>query len=334
MMNPGKINGNVLKRSVLRQVKKNKINQSLLNGAGIGEDCAVFSSFGDKYTLSCMQEGEILTLSGTGFGSVSHLILKGINNLAACGGRVKNISMTLLLPEDAEEETLKTIVEQASVFAEEKGISFIGGQTRVLNSISIPIAVLNFFGVADRIYDAAAVKPGMDIVLSKYIGLEGTAYLARTEREELLLRYPAYLVNEAESFEGYYSIESEAAIAGMSDVVLMHDVSEGGIFAGIWEIAEKADVGLKIDMKRLPLRQETVEVCERLSKNPYELMSGGCLIMIANDGEALADAIRQKGITANVVGKITDDNARIFVNDEEVRYLDRPHVDALFADAE
>ena len=333
-MNPGKINGNVLKRSVLRQIEKNKINQSLLNGAGIGEDCAVFSSFGDKYTLSCMQEGEILTLSGTGFGSVSHLILKGINNMAACGGHVENISMTLILPEDCEEETLKTIMEQAAVFAEEKGIALAGGQSRVLQGIKNPIAVFSFIGVADKVYEKAAVKPGMDIVLSKYIGLEGTAYLASQRREELLSRYPAYLVDEAESFEGYYSIESEAAIAVMSDVALMHDVSEGGIFAGIWEIAERAGVGLKIDMKKLPLRQETVEVCERLSKNPYELMSGGCLIMITDDGETLATTIKEKGINATVVGKITDDNARIFVNDEEVRYLDRPHVDSLFADAE
>lgn len=59
----------------------------------------------------------------------------------------------------------------------------------------------------------------------------------------------------------------------------MHDVSEGGVFAALWEMAEGAGVGLTIDMKKLPLRQETVEVCEFCNVNPYELRSGGSLII-------------------------------------------------------
>lgn len=54
----------------------------------------------------------------------------------------------------------------------------------------------------------------------------------------------------------------EAATAVKSGVGAMHDVTEGGIFGALWEMAEASGVGLEIDLKKIPLRQETVEVCE------------------------------------------------------------------------
>ena len=120
---------------------------------------------------------------------------------------------------------------------------------------------------------------GQDIIITKWIGLEGTADLAARNQEGLLTRYPAYLVEEAAAFDRYYSILPEAATAVKSGGCTMHDVSEGGVFAALWEMAEGAGVGLTIDMKKLPLRQETVEVCEFCNVNPYELRSGGSLII-------------------------------------------------------
>ena len=83
-------------------------------------------------------------------------------------------------------------------------------------------------------------------------------------------------------------------------------------------------------MKKLPIRQETVEVCEFCDVNPYELLSGGCLVMTTEDGNALVDALIQQDIPAVVVGKITDSNDRIIVNGEEKRYLDKPKTDEIY----
>ncbi len=32
----------------------------------------------------------------------------------------------------------------------------------------------------------------------------------------------------------------------------------------MWELAQRAGVGLEIDLKKIPLKQETVEICEFL----------------------------------------------------------------------
>ena len=55
----------------------------------------------------------------------------------------------------------------------------------------------------------------------------------------------------------------------------MHDVTEGGIYGALWELAEASGVGLEIDLKAIPIRQETVEVCEQFHLNPYQLISSG-----------------------------------------------------------
>lgn len=143
-------------------------------------------------------------------------------------------------------------------------------------------------------------------------------------------RYPAYFVEEAAGFDRYLSIIPEAATAMKSGVCAMHDASEGGIFATLWELAEGAGVGLTIDLKKLPLRQETVEVCEYCNVNPYELLSGGCLVMTTEDGQTLVTALEEAGIPAATVGKVTDSKDRILVNEDEVRYMDKPKQDEIY----
>ena len=215
----------------------------------------------------------------------------------------------------------------------ELSMSVVGGQTRVSKAVNMPVAVVTGYGTKKsgaNLHTAKAAKPGQDVVISKWIGLQGTALVAKRKKEQLLDRYPAYFVEEACKFDRYLSILQEAAIAMKTGVCAMHDASEGGILATLWELAEGAGVGLTVDLKKLPLRQETVEVCEHCNINPYELLSGGCLVMTTLDGPALVEALEMEGIPAVIVGKVTDSKDRILMNDDEVRYMDKPKQDEIF----
>lgn len=378
-MRMGKMPENVLKRSVLRQIRTKSAEVAI--GAGIGEDCAVFSYSGEGCLVTCMQEAEIATGPGVPAGTtLAHLIQRCANNLAAGGAELKAVLIGLILPEAMEEPELKRLMAEAEEKCASLSAQIAGGQTRTSGAVTAPIAVVTGYGryfreterqpepvrpggrqegmppgqsTADGIGRAAQgqraadgtgrtaqgqstadgigrAAPGQDVVLSKWIGLEGTAILARRNREKLLARYPSHLVEEAAGFDRYLSVVTEAAAAVKSGVCAMHDVSEGGIFGALRELAEKAGVGLTIDVKKLPLRQETVEVCECCRANPYELLSGGCLLMTAEDGPGLAAALKAEGIPATVVGKVTAGRERILVNGGEVRYLDRAGQDAVY----
>lgn len=336
-MKKGKVPENVLKRSVLRPIRTKR--KEVLHGAGTGCDCAIFSFSEEGESCACVQEA-VLALSGAfqgknqgaePFMTMAGLIQKCANNIAAGGGRPVAALITLLMPEASEEAEIKAIMSEAENKCEELSLQIAGGQTRITSAVLLPVATVTGFGKAwKREKGTGKAEPGQDVVLSKWIGLEGTAYVARRNREKLLERYPAYFVEEAEKLDRYMSILPEAEIARRNGVCAMHDASEGGIFGALWELAERDGVGLTIDMRKLPLRQETVEVCECCGVNPYELLSGGCLIMTSRDGTGLAAALEAEHIPAVIVGKVTDSRDRILRNGEEIRYMDRPKRDGIF----
>ena len=336
-MNEGKVSENVLKHSILHQIHT-KCDE-VLNGAGIGEDCAVFALSDNEVLASCAREAAVavqadMDPAGATRDTVTmaHLIQKCVNNLAAGGARPIAAIITLLLPGETEPETVRKLMSEAEGACAVLSMQIAGGQTRVTRAVTVPYAVVTGYGKAPREGRPSLrkVKPGQDIVLSKWIGLEGTAVLARHRKAELLARYPAYLAEDAGAFDKYLSVIPEAAIAMGSGVCAMHDASEGGIFGALWEFAQGAGVGLTIDLKKIPLRQETVEICECCGINPYELLSGGCLIMAAEDGKALVQALNAEGIAASVIGRTTDKKDRVICNEEEVRYMERPKTDEIY----
>jgi hydrogenase maturation factor len=170
---------------------------------------------------------------------------------------------------------------------------------------------------------------GQDLILTKWIGLEGTAMLAEEKAREICNRYPAHMVEEAVRFGNYLSIASEAAVAAKSGASAMHDVSGGGIFAALWEMAEGAGTGLEVDLKKIPVKQETIEICEFFEINPYQLISGGALLIAAADGKEMVRRLQEEGIPAVMIGRLTDGNDRIIHNEEENRYLEMPQADEI-----
>lgn len=110
----------------------------------------------------------------------------------------------------------------------------------------------------------------------------------------------------------------------------MHDITEGGIFGALWEMASGADLGVEIDLKKIPIRQETVEVCEFFNVNPYLIMSSGSMLIATKDGNGLVRRLEAAGIHAAVIGRTNNSNDRIIRNGEDVRYLDKPQTDELY----
>lgn len=173
------------------------------------------------------------------------------------------------------------------------------------------------------------IQPGDDIIITKWIGLKGTAVIARSHADELAERYPVHMIEDAQHFEDGLSVAAEEETARKCGADVVWNVAEGGIFRALWEMAEESGVGLEIDLRKIPLRQETVEICEFFGLNPYQLLSGGCLLIAARDGNTVVWELFRQGIPAAVVGKATPGIARILRNEDKIRYLDRPKPDEI-----
>ena len=324
-MKIGKVPENVLKRSVMKQLHYKR--DEVILGPGIGEDCAALA----------LAEDEILVMStdpitGTAKDIGKLAIQITANDLASAGAEPIGVMLTILLPDGTREIALKRIMEQMECACREAKMQILGGHTEVTAVVNQP--VVNVAGVAKAkkgsLISTAGARAGMDIVVSKWVGIEGTMIFAKEKEAELKEHFPADFVDTAIGFDRYLSVVPEAAVATQSSVAAMHDVTEGGLFGALWEMAEASGVGPEIDLKKIPIRQETVEICEYFDVNPYGLISSGMMLMAAADGNALVLALQEAGIPATVIGKATEGNDRVIIRDEERRFLEPPKTDELY----
>ena len=110
----------------------------------------------------------------------------------------------------------------------------------------------------------------------------------------------------------------------------MHNLSEGGVLGALWEMTDGAQLGMEAYLREIPIRQQTVEICEFFGLNPYQLLSGGSMLMAAEDGNALVRLLKREGISATLIGSLTDKKERVLINGQERRYLDRPQPDEIY----
>ena len=332
-MKTGKISEHVLKRSVLKNISTQR--KEVIKGAGLGSDCAFFRyeellSHGGMAYEHFAASSETMALPVKDAGRLA--VMAAVNNLAAGGTECFAIMICLVLPEGSEEVLLQELMRQIENACAELAIQIAGGHTEVSSGVINPVITVTALGKpitdeAGALIQMHASETGasitdLDIVMTKWIGLEGTMILAREKEKELLARYPLPLIKAAQGFEKYLPILPEAATALKSGACTMHDLRNGGVFGGLWELSRSMGVGLSIDLKKIPVKQETIEICEFFDLNPYEFLSGGSLLITAPDGEELVEGLKETGVSAAVIGKTTGNNDKIIRNEEEVRFLE------------
>lgn len=323
-MKVGKLPESVLKRTVLKKV--NKVRPEVVVGAGVGEDCAAIRLDDDEIMVLSTDP---ITGTAKDIGKLSVYITA--NDVACSGAEVIGIMLTILLPDKTLEEELREIMSDVYDVCHDLDIQVVGGHTEVTRVVNQPLISVTGVGKVkkDRLLTTGSIKPGMDIVMTKAIALEGTSILAKEKYDELNAYFPSGMIDKAVRFDEEILIVKEASVA-RDMAIAMHDVTEGGIFGALWEMAEASNVGLDIDLKSIRIRQETVEICEYFGINPYKLISSGCLLIVATDGQKVVDAIESEGIEATLIGKATDSNDRRLINGKEVRFLETPAKDELY----
>lgn len=323
-MRPGKFSESVLKRSVLKQIKTKR--EEVVRGAEVGEDCAFFS-FDEK-------EGTLVTTAPIivdEFENIAFQMTAVVNNIAAAGGEPVGMVVSSILPDKILESIVQRLSGEVERACRHLNLQIAGGNTVISKAVNKPVLNLTVIGKKEDTShkNFHAYKAGQDILLTKWIGMAGTAMLAKKEQLKLEERLPAYIVDNGISLQKEISVLLESRVAMEVGCAGMHDVSRGGIFSALWELAEKGNVGIEVDLKKIPVRQETIEICEVLGVNPYELYGAGALLIVSDRGNELLHELEKSGISAAIIGKVTEEKGKVLLNGEEVRYLDRPKHDSI-----
>lgn len=323
-MKPGKVAQTVYRRSILKQLHMDK--DILLFAPSREESC---------YGIQEQPEEQVLVSSASLYGSEKDLCVfamaKTANELATRGARPCGYSIQILLPDFAYESRLKMMIALAEETALQYGMQILQADAQVVPGIQTTVVSVTCLGCVkkDKLVRCNMARPEQDLVMIGHAGLEGALRVKRAREEELKGRFlPAFLDKMEERRQEIFAVEPirRAMETGVS---AMCQVGEGGILASLWELAESSDMGLTVDMRKIPVRQETIEVCEYFHLNPYQMTSTGSILMVIEHGKELADTLKAYGTEAVVIGYTTKGKERVLMNGGEKRYLDRPAPDEL-----
>lgn len=325
-MKCGKISQAVLERSALRQI--HGMREDALIGAGVGVGSSVMAFEQENAASFSVRSAYIIDDL-----DLPSVFLHVFNKLACAGSEPAGALIAITMPKTVDERRLKQIMQSAQAICERFDVQILGGHTQVSKYTEhIFVTVTGVGKLTDwNCQMPKGARANQDIVITKWVGLEGTSRIARLGKDQLLERLPQYMIEEA---SGYFlregSVKKECALALENGASSLFALSEGGVFGGLWEFGVANQVGLEIELRKIPLRQETVEICERFQISPYELMSTGSLLICADNGHALVQKLEEAGVPAALVGRTTNSRDRALNNAGERRFLEHTKIDSLY----
>ena len=321
-MKHGNVSQTVYRRSVLKQLHVNK--DAVLVSPAQEENC-----YGIRVDGECQQISSSVSLYGDEKDLCLYGLAQAVNNVSTRGAIAKGVSFSIMLPDYAYESRIKAMIATATEIAEARNLQILGVNVQIVPHIQTTIVHTTAIGEVKKLIKSSDAKAEQDVVMIGYMGLEGTFRILRAKEQQLKERFIPSFLGRIETYKDMLFAEEALQNVLETEVSAMHQVTDGGIMAALWNLAEGADIGLSVDMRKIPVKQETIELCECFHLNPYQLTSAGCVLVVTPRGEELVEKLFANGVKATVIGRTTADNERVMVTEGEKRYLDRPQPDDL-----
>ncbi|MBI4246046.1 MAG: hydrogenase expression/formation protein [Candidatus Rokubacteria bacterium] len=278
-------------------------------GPRVGEDAAVID-VGDRYLVAT---ADPITFATDDIGW--YALQVNANDVAVRGARPRWFLATLLLPEgQASEDSVAALFDQLAAACAELEVTLVGGHTEVTHGLDRPIVAGTMLGEVekDKLVTTAGAQVGDAVVMTKGVPLEGAAIIAREREAELLARgVRPSVIRKAKGLlrAPGLSVLPEAEIAcELARVHAMHDPTEGGIATALWELADAAGVGLRIDRERIVVLPEGEALCRAFGLDPLGTIASGALLMTLAPADAsiVIHALAREGIDGHYIGQVVE----------------------------
>jgi hydrogenase expression/formation protein HypE len=242
-------------------------------------------------------------------GDIGRLAINGtVNDLAMSGATPLYIAAAFILEEGLPTADLCRVVDSMRTAAAECRVQIVTGDTKVVNrgkgdKLFITTTGL---GIIEKPVNISAnlARPSDKVILSGTIGDHGMAIMSQREHLE---------------FEG--NIQSDTAplhtlVAAMLDVTqeihCLRDPTRGGVATTLNEIAASSAVGIEIDEKSIPVREDVRGACEILGLDPLYVANEGKLLAIVPPAVAIPVLERMRehasGRNAAIIGEVVTEH--------------------------
>lgn len=260
------------------------------------------------------------------------------SDASTSGLPLRFMSVDLNLPPELSDDDLTSLWDAFSRTCDALGIAIVTGHTARYDGCAWPMvggATCMAVGPEDAFVTTTMARPGDAVVVTKGAAIEATALFAATFPERLARGVGEDVVRAGDALFEQMTVVPEARVAsafGLRErgVTSMHDATEGGVLGGLLEVAIASEVGMRIELERIPVRPEVRAICDHVGIDPYTSISEGTLIATVRPERAVGyvEACARQGIDAAVVGEIADPGSgRVLVDAAGEHELVHPGLD-------
>lgn len=279
----------------------------------------ILSRLEDQATVAAPAPGERLAFTTDAFvvrplffpgGDIGALAVHGtVNDLAVGGARPVALSAAFVLEEGLPIADLVRIVRSMTDACREAGVHVVTGDTKVVDrgkgdGVFITTSGIGFVP-AGRSLSIAGARPGDRVLVSGPIGDHGVAILSVREG----LSFDTELQSDTAPLHDL----AAAMLLACPEIRCMRDVTRGGLATVLDEVARASGVGIRLDERAVPVRDEVRSACELLGLDPLHVACEGRLVALApaSVAERLLAVMRAhpRGRRAAVIGEASERDA-------------------------
>ncbi|HDP26355.1 MAG TPA: hydrogenase expression/formation protein HypE [Deltaproteobacteria bacterium] len=294
-------------------------------------DVLLGSAFGEDVALTRVGDDILASHVDPIIGAIDNIgwlaVHVACNDIAASGIRPRWILVLVLVPSRKDEDLLESIMADVHRAAVEINVSVVGGHTGYSSGISRPLVAVSAFGDARgrTPVRTGGAKVGDHVMVTKGIALEGTAILACDFADVARdLGITDHELARAKDLILDVSVIREAEVFAEFGASAMHDVTRGGIFETLLEMARTSGVRFRINISLLPQRAVVERFARCFAFDPLRMISSGTLVATVEPGNADAAARRlgEIGILCADIGTVEHGDGVELIDGDKTDHFD------------
>ena len=289
-------------------------DERLLVGPGGGLDCAVV----DMGSTLLVFKSDPITFATDEIGW--YAVQVNANDIATSGAIPAWFLMSVLLPEGSSTaEKVEQISQQVFHACQQIGVSLIGGHSEISAAINQPVIMGTMIGEVSHqdLVTPQGAQPGDGLLLTKGVPIEAVSILAR--EFPMQLQSELSLEEIAAARDYFYqpgiSVLKDARLAmDAGRVTAMHDPTEGGLGAALWELATACGHDLVVDLKRIPIPSLAERICAVFEIDPLAAIASGALLLTtpAKQVTPICQALQMEGISCTQIGRVERGSGKVW----------------------
>jgi hydrogenase maturation factor len=276
----GKLSPKFLEDVILRKLGATR--SELLHGPKFGVDNAVVRV--SKGNVAICTTDPVSIIPALGVDNSAWLSVNLIaSDVTTSGFQPAFAVFDLNLPPEIGDAELEAYWNGIDKACKELGVAIIGGHTGRFVGCNYTIMGGGFMmalGPEEKYLTSSMAQTGDILLLTKGAAIATTGILAYAFPNTIERNFGNTFLKKAQNYLHMSSTTKDALIAASvgvreEGVTAMHDVTEGGVLGGIFELISASGKGARIDKQAIHVAEETLRICElfQIGQRPWRRLA-------------------------------------------------------------